>query len=88
MVDLMLLIEYREHDDNKQYRVWTKEDAEYGSFKVLTLLELQIVIRACTLMGGLCRPAEDAHIDPINMERFLPWMLDIENAKRENKGST
>lgn len=83
----MLLVEYREHD-GLRYRVWTPEDAAYGSFKVVTPLELRIIVRACTLMGGLCRPARDAHINPIDMRDFHPGMLNEIAAAREQIGST
>lgn len=62
-------VQYREHD-GERYRVWTHEDARYGAFKVLARRELQIVIRACTLLGGTCIPAMDAECDPIDMSDF------------------
>lgn len=88
---MMLLIEYREHDGGDLFRAWTQEDYNYGAFKVLTRRELQTVIRACTLMGGLCRPASDAHIDQIDMgdygASFLP-PIDAHAKKLEQLGST
>lgn len=65
----MLLLEYRTHD-SERFRVWLEEDAAYGSFHIVTRAELQVIVRACSLVGGVCRPAEDAHDDPIDMTDF------------------
>jgi len=86
---VMLLIEYRAHDvPPGRYRAWTEEDSAYGCFKVLELHELQMVIRACTLMGGLCRPALDSGLEPVDMSQYVPGMLDEHTRRREQLAST
>jgi hypothetical protein len=71
----MLLAEYREHEVGSgcRYRVWTQEDANYGSFKIVSKTELVLISEAFHLMGGCCRPAEDAHIDSVNSHDGCPW---------------
>jgi hypothetical protein len=70
----MLLAEYREHD-GWQYRVWTMEDAAYGSFKVVDKPQLETIIRAFHLMGGCCRPADDSHIESVLADPQCPWCV-------------
>lgn len=78
----MLLVEYRQHD-SETFRVWTEEDARYGSFQLLNINQLRVVIRACTLMGGLCRPARDSHEDPVDMSTFMLEQLTDHQQHRE-----
>lgn len=84
----MLLFEYRQHDQQR-FRVWSREDAAYGAFQILTLDQLRLVIRSCTLMGGLCRPSRDAYINQIDMAGYRPEdNLSEQQIRNEQLGST
>ncbi|MBV9694311.1 MAG: hypothetical protein JO261_11490 [Alphaproteobacteria bacterium] len=57
-------IEYRPHDHAGWYRVWTEEDAAYGSFTIVTAEQLRMIVRANRLMRIVVRPAKgEAAID-------------------------
>jgi len=68
----MLLAEFREA--GYHFRVWTQEDASYGSFKVVSREELLCIARAFHLMGGCCRQADhDASELPGTVKGDCPW---------------
>ena len=64
-----MAIEYREHGDGR-YRVWSPQDAAYGSFHLVTPDQLRLIVRANRLMGVVVRHADND--EPIDMTGYRP----------------
>lgn len=54
---------------------WRLVNVVTGATYLVSKVELQVVVRAATITGGLCVP-ENGQV-PVDMSNFLSWMVDV-----------